>query len=139
MPPIGPRIGTLVAALALGSVARAGAEPLDPFDPTPRQILVQQEISSDLDLVGVAYGPPVAASYSASGGIGTVTIPVASHEELRSGGLEPIPGTFTQVVIAIDLADLGAASQTASGALQSGGLSASFVAQPGRLRDGAGL
>ena len=120
----------LSGALALCASARADVEPLDPFDPTPRQILVELEISSDVGAVGVSYGPPLPASYSTSGGIGTVVIPIESHEQMRGGSLEPIPGTFTPFVIEIHLGDLSAASQSASGALQSGGLLFGFTQNP---------
>src|SRR5262245_35976575 len=119
-----------LAALALGAASPVAGEPLDPFDPTPRAISVELEDSTDLDVVGVSYGDPVAASYSVSGGVGTVVTPVASHEQLRNQGLTPIPGTFTQVVIQIDLGDLGATSQSAQGAFQSGGLLAGFTQNP---------
>jgi hypothetical protein len=126
-----PPCARVVPLVALALLAQRGAaEPLDPFDPTPRAIQVELENSTDVGVVGVSYGPPAAASYSVSGGIGTVVIPVASHEQLRTQGLPPIPGSFTPVVIQIDLGDLGASSQTASGAFQSGGLLAGFTQNP---------
>lgn len=120
----------LSAALLLTAPARADAEPLDPFDPTPRDIRVELEISTDPGVLGQSYGAPVAASYSASGGVGTVVIPIESHELMRAGSLQPIPGTFTPIVIEIDLGDLSAASQGASGGVDGGDHLAGFSQNP---------
>jgi hypothetical protein len=109
----------LVAALvcAHGSASLA-MTPLDVQDPTPRLVLVEWENSTDLSAVGVSYAPPVHASYSATGNVGTLVIPIVSHETMRSSGsLMPLPGTFSSVTIEIDLTTLEVTSQTANGTL----------------------
>jgi hypothetical protein len=104
--------------------------PLQIDDPTPRAVFVEAENSADLAAVGQSYGPPLAATYSAAGGIGTLVIPAESHEEMRAGTLEPVPGSFTPIVIEIDLATGHATSASASGALASGQIGSSFTLQP---------
>ncbi len=113
----------LVAALAWAPASASLATiPLDVQDPTPRTILVERENSTDRSVVGVSYGPPVEASYSASGNVGTLVMPIASHETMRSdGGLVPDPGTFSTLTIEIDLTTLEVTSQTATGTLLIGG------------------
>jgi hypothetical protein len=114
----------LIAAIGICAwSASAVAEPLDLSDTTSRQIEVELENSAGPGVVGVSYGAPVLATYSASGGVGTVTIPIASHQQMRGG---PSPTSYTPYVIQIDLGDLGATSQTASGIAQG----AQFTQQP---------
>ena len=121
------RLAQLSSALAPFA---AVSEPLDLNDPTPRGVLVEPEISSNLATVGQSFGAPLPATYSASGGTGTLVIPVASYETLRSGSLTPVPGSFTALVISIDLATGSATSQPASGAVISGpGQAAVFTQQ----------
>jgi hypothetical protein len=99
----------------------AASEPLDLNDPTPRSVLFQVESSTNPATVGQSYGgPSLPATYSASGGTGTLVIPVASHEALR-GGLTPVPGSFTPILIQFDLATLAATSQPAGGQATDGG------------------
>ncbi len=101
-------VGLLLVGLFLGSpIARADTPALNLLDPSTREVFVELEISSDLSVVGQSYGPPVSALYSASGGIGTLVIPVESHEELR-----PFTGELQPVVIEIDLVDFSAVSST---------------------------
>jgi hypothetical protein len=114
----------------MGGAAASAGTPLDVLDPSPRDVLVEVENSSDLSVVGASFGPPVAATYSASRNVGTLVIPVSSHEAMRAGFLTPIPGTFTPIVIEIDLTTLAATSQTASGSLQSGPVGMAFVQNP---------
>ena len=119
-------------ALLLGLAplaARAQGAPLDVLDPSPRSVLVQVENSSNLATVGQSFGPAFPATWSVSGNTGTLTISAATHEQMRSGGLDPVPGTFTPILIEIDLTSLEASSPIASGALASGGISFSFVQQ----------
>jgi hypothetical protein len=113
----------LVAALVCGHASASLAmPPLDLQDLTPRPVLVEWENSTDLSAVGVSYAPPVGASYSASGNVGTLVIPIASHETMRSTEfLLPSPGTFSSVTIEIDLTTLEVTSQTANGTLLLGG------------------
>jgi hypothetical protein len=116
--------------LALVPVAAyAQGTPLDVSDPTPRDVLFQLESSANLATVGQSFGPALPATYSASGGVGTLVIPIASHEAMR-GGLPPIPGTFTPLVIHIDLATHAATSEAASGAQSQGQLGFSFTLHP---------
>ena len=116
-----------IAALALAPAA-ALAEPLDVLDPTPRSVLVEREISTDPATVGQSYGPPVPATYSASGGTGTLVIPIESHQTLRGGpAIPPVPGSYTPIVISIDLATGAATSQPAAGAHAGGGQTFSFA------------
>ena len=107
-------VAALVCAHASASLAMT---PLDVQDPTPRPVLVEWENSTDLSAVGVSYAPPVGASYSASGNVGTLVIPIPSHETMRAVGLVPLPGTFSAVTIEIDLTTLEVTSQTANGTL----------------------
>jgi hypothetical protein len=76
-------VAALVCAHASASLAMT---PLDVQDPTPRPVLAEWENSTDLSAVGVSYAPPVDASYSASGNVGTLVIPIVSHETMRAGG-----------------------------------------------------
>lgn len=100
--------GLLLVGLFLVSPnARADTQALNLLDPSTREVFVELEISSDRSVVGQSYGPPVSALYSASGGIGTLVIPVESHEELR-----PFTGDLQPVVIEIDLVDFSAVSST---------------------------
>ena len=101
-------VGLLLVGLFLVSpIARADTPALNLLDPSTREVFVELEISSDLSVVGQSYGPPVSALYSASGGIGTLVIPVESHQELI-----PFPGELQPVVIEIDLVDFSAVSST---------------------------
>ena len=111
------RIRLLVALFACAPASASLAMvPLDVQDPTPRTVLVERENSADRSVVGVSYGPPVEATYSASGNVGTLVVPIPSHETLRSDtGFVAEPGTFTALTIEIDLTTLEATSQTASG------------------------
>jgi hypothetical protein len=119
---------TLALSLGFAGAANAqGGAPLDVTDPTPRSVLVQVERSSNLATVGQSFGPAFPATWSASGGTGTLTISAATHEQMRAGGLDAVPGTFTPIVISIDLASLAATTQQASGAQASGGISFSFI------------
>lgn len=118
-----------LALVALAPAHAFAQTPLDVNDPTPRDVLVQLETSANLGVVGVTYGPALPATYSASGGVGTLVIPVASHEAMRSG-LPPIPGSFTPVVIHIDLTTLAASSEAASGAQGQGQFGLSFTLNP---------
>jgi hypothetical protein len=99
----------------------AASEPIDLNDPMPRSVLFQVESSTNPATVGQSFGgPSLPATYSASGGTGTLVIPVESHEALR-GGLTPVPGSFTPIVISIDLATHAATSQPAGGQATDGG------------------
>ena len=93
---MGLRGSAALAWMALapdGASAQIGA-PLDVLDPTPRNVLGQIEGASNLGVVGQSFGPPVPATYSASGNTGTLTISIATHEQLRSGGgFVPVPST----------------------------------------------
>ena len=97
----------LVGLFLVSPSARADTPALNLLDPSTREVFVELEISSDRSVVGQSYGPPVSALYSASGGIGTLVIPVESHEELR-----PFTGELQPVVIEIDLVDFSAVSST---------------------------
>ena len=121
--------GLCFVPLLLASSAFA-QQPLDILDPSPRDVLVEVENSADLSVVGLSFGPPHLASYSATGNVGTLVIPVASHEDMRSGFLTPVPGTFTPIVIQIDLTTLSATSQAASGILQNGNIGMAFTQNP---------
>ena len=105
-------VAALVCAPASASLAMF---PLDVQDPAPRTVLVEWENSTDLSAVGVSYAAPVEASYSASGNVGTLVIPVESHEMIHEATGEPVPGTFSSVTIEIDLTTLEATSQAAGG------------------------
>ena len=108
-------IRSLCAALVgIATPAAIAQTPLDVFDPTPRDVLVQANVS-------------FIATYSASGNTGTLVIPVAAHEQMRSGFLDPVPTTFTPITIDIDLTTFEATSSPASGAMSSGPISLSFA------------
>lgn len=106
--------GIVVSLLASDALS----QPLDVSDPTPRPIHVAFEDSVDPGVVGASFGPELAAFYSEQAGIGTISIPVSSHEAARSGGSTAVPGSFTPVVIEVDLGSLEATSQPASGAVE---------------------
>jgi hypothetical protein len=101
--------------LAAGS---AGAVPLDLEDASSRSILVE------------SFGVTVPAGYAVSGGMGIVTISATDHELLRPHSLDPVPGSFTPLVLRIDLGDGSATSDQASGAWETPPQSESFTQGP---------
>jgi len=125
---ISPLRRLLAAAILVAPLADAGAAPpLQLLDTTARPISVEIENSSAIDSVGQSYGAPFPASYSVSGGVGSVVISAATHEAMYAGYIPaPVPGSFTPIVIEIDLATQQAASQVASGGFASGPLTESF-------------
>ncbi len=70
-------------------------------------------------------------AFAASGGTGTLVIPIESHQALRmSPAIPPVPGSFTPFVISIDLATGAATSQpTSGGSIIGPGQAAVFVQQ----------
>jgi hypothetical protein len=111
-------------------VALAQGAPLDVTDPTPRNVFVQVEQSSNLSTVGQAFGPAFPATWSASGNTGTLTISKETHEQMRvAGGYTAVPNSFTPIVFEIDLTTLEATSQPASGAMVSGPIGFGFTQQ----------
>jgi len=127
----GAALGLRVAAIVLGAVSGARADvPLRIEDGTPRAVFIEVEGSSDLGAVGLSYGPPFPATYSAANGVGTLVISAETHAAMRAGFLQPVPDTFTPLVIEIDLSTRHATSQSASGALASGPISESFTQNP---------
>lgn len=131
MPPAILLSSAALVLLLLAPMAPASAQtlPVDVLDPRPREVLVQLEESSDLAVVGQVFGPPFPAAYAVNGNTGTVTISVETHETMRSGllGMLPVPGSFTPIVIEIDLTTLEATSPPASGALENPPLSFDFT------------
>jgi hypothetical protein len=124
--PAAASLRTLASAVLALAAATAHAEPLDLNDPTPRDVLFQVETSGNLATVGQSFGPALPATYSASGGIGTLVIPISSHEALRAF-LPPVPGSFTPIVIQIDLATHAATSQPAGGQMADGPITFAFT------------
>ena len=102
-----PHLGFFITiAFAAGVTAADAAVPLRILDTTSRAVFVEIESSSNIDTVGQSFGGPVyPASYSATGGIGTLVISAATHEAMYAGNFPaPVPGSFTPIVIEIDLA-----------------------------------
>lgn len=115
-------------AALLGALPATAQAPLDVLDPTPRDVLLQFEISANLATVGQTFGPTFPATYSVSGNTGTLVISTATHELIRSGGgWSPVPGSFTPIVFAIDLTTLEATSQPAGGQIESGPVTLAFT------------
>jgi hypothetical protein len=124
-------LGAASVAILLAAAAEARAlVPLRIEDETERAVFVEVEGSSDLAIVGQSFGPPFPATYSASGGVGTLVISAETHAAMRAGFLEPVPGSFTPIEIEIDLATRHATSGSASGALASGPISMTFTQNP---------
>jgi hypothetical protein len=123
------RHALLAAAVLAVHATEAGATiPLQILDTTARAVFVEIENSSAIDTVGQSYGPAFPASYSATGGVGTLVISAATHQSMYAGSFPaPVPGSFTPIVIAIDLATHHAASQVASGSFASGPVTGSFT------------
>jgi hypothetical protein len=117
-----------LAVVALAPVHAFAQAPLDPGNLATRQVSVQLENSPGLATVGQSFGPAVPATYFVSGGVGTLVIPIASHEEMREGSFwEAVPGSFSEYVIQIDLATLHATSvPPTTGAMESNELNMSF-------------
>jgi hypothetical protein len=112
------------------STLDAGASvPLRILDTPARQVFVEIESSSNIDTVGQSYaGPAYPATYSATGSVGTLVISAATHESMYAGYYPaPVPGSFTPIVIEIDLATRHATSQVASGGFLSGQVSGGFT------------
>lgn len=122
----GRALRSLVPLCVASAPLAASPQPLDLNDPTPRAVLVELETSTAPGTVGASFGAPLPATYSASGGTGTLVIPVESHEAMRAG-LLPVPGSYTPIVIEIDLATGAATSQPASGAQADAGQTFSFA------------
>lgn len=103
----------LVAMCALtASTMSSAQEPLDIFNAASRTVMVQLENSADPAVVGQSFGAPVPATYSVQGMTGTLVIPSESHQEWRLEGYPPDAyGSFSPIVIEIDLATLEATSQ----------------------------
>lgn len=113
---------------AVGVTEADASVPLRILDTPARAVFVEIENSSNIDTLGQSYGPVFPATYSASGGVGTLVISAATHEAMYSGDFPaPVPGSFTPIVIEIDLATRHATSQVASGAFASGPLTGSFT------------
>jgi len=110
-------IGSLAAAPALGA-------PLDLSNPTPRAIRVEFETSADPSTIAQVYSPKYAATYSATGNVGTVVISGPVYESAAAtnaldyfntsliGAL--VPGSSTPFRLDIDLTTRHAVAQTLS-------------------------
>ena len=122
-----PAVAPIAALLLVLNIEAFAQTPLDLLDPTPRSITVRVENSSDLAVVGASFGPPFPATYSASGNTGTLVISAETHEQMRAGFPEPVPSSFTPIVIEFDLTTFSASSLPASGAHASGPISSSFT------------
>jgi hypothetical protein len=113
------------------------AEPLDVLDPSPRPVLLEFEISSDPSVVGQNYSSPYPATYSASGGVGTVTLAGSEYESFLSayGGawLDGVmSGTFSDFTVEIDLTTL----EATGGAYGQLGFPAAMVTDVSTTRSG---
>jgi hypothetical protein len=118
---MGQRILTSLLGLAwvCGSAQHAQAVPLDLLDVAPRTIVAE-----------FTYGGPQAAQYSVTGGVGEVHLSPESHQQVRPSFIEPVPESFTPLVLHIDLADGSATSELATGGYASPPLSETFVQGP---------
>ncbi len=122
-----PNLWGLIAACLVAAPAGAQVVPLDVDDPTPRAILVQFEESLDLSVVGESFGPAWPGTWSVSGNIGRIDITAETHEQIRDTAFLPsVPGTFSPIVVEIDLTMLEATSQPTGGASSNGTQGASF-------------
>jgi hypothetical protein len=116
------RIFACVVAFA-SAAARAAAQeiPLQVADPTPRPVLVRFETSSDPAQVGQSFGPAWPATWSVSAGVGRVEVSAETHAQARAAGeglgYAPVPGSFSPIVVEIDLATLEATSEPTGGEL----------------------
>ncbi len=117
-------------ATVFALVGPAAAAPLDLTDTSSRSVQIEVENSSGLAVVGAGFGPPFPATYSVTGGVGTVLVSPATHELMHAGFPQPVPGSFTSLIIEVDLATLHATSQTASGAFASGPVTGGFTLHP---------
>jgi hypothetical protein len=122
--------GLFAAALLHAPPAGAAVVPLRIDDATQRPVYIQAENSSHLATVGQSFGSAFPATYSASGGVGTLTVDPQTFSQLEPIGIAPVPGSFTPFVIQIDLATRHATSSTASGSYAGGGQSQSFTLHP---------
>jgi hypothetical protein len=118
------------ASLLLPPMAFAAVVPLRVDDATPRPVYIQVENSSNLASVGQSFGPAFPATYSAAGGVGTLTVDPQTFSQFEPIAIPPVPGSFTSFVIQIDLATKHASSQPASGGYAGGGQSQSFTLHP---------
>jgi hypothetical protein len=105
-----------VVGVALLAAFPVSGEPLDVLDAGPRVILLEIEVSPSPGSVGQQYSAPYPATYSVSGGTGTVTLAGALYEShLDShggpGGAIPSPGTFSDYTLEIDLSTLDVTGQ----------------------------
>jgi len=113
-----PSRSLVMGCLALLCGLSARAEPLDLQDPTPRPVQVDWQ------------GQTAVAGFAVDGDSAVVSLSAEAHEQLRPHFLEPVPGSFSPLVITIDRSlGVGTSSQ-ASGAWASGPTSASFVQGP---------
>jgi hypothetical protein len=126
---VSPRWPALLATV-FALVGPAAAAPLDLTDTSSRPVEIAVENSSELAVVGQGFGPGFPATYSVTGGVGTVLVSPETHALMRTGFLQPVPGSFTSLAIEVDLTTLQAISQTASGAFASGPLTSGFTQHP---------
>ena len=118
----------VVRRRAVRAGAADAAVPLQLLDTTARQVVVEIENSSAIDTVGQTFGADFPASYPVAGGSGRVVISAATHEAMWAGYFPaPVPGSFTPIVIEIELATHHAMSQVASGGFASGPLTEGFT------------
>lgn len=108
----------LVALLA----PRAAAAPLDLDDPTPRPVDVEfDQESDDFTAQGGSYSTPLRGSFESDGNIAYVTISgpdlAVKIDQLLGGILTTLPETFSDYVIAIEVATRAVLAADASGTI----------------------
>lgn len=100
----------VAASLLFGLAAELRAEPVDPFDPTPRQVQVEIEVSPHPQDYGLSWSAPLLGTFSYTSFLGPdfaqITVPGAVYEDFLEayglpGGLTLIPGTVTDFIILI--------------------------------------
>ena len=81
------RSTALTALLTLAFAGSAAGAPLNLSNLSARQVLVEFENSiTDPSIIATSRGSPVLASYSVSGGVGTVEIAIPEWEAARTEG-----------------------------------------------------
>lgn len=114
------RSSVLALSIALGAALPAAAEPVDLDDATARDVLVQvDENVDDFGAIGANFGTEITAQFASDGVTATVTVGGAAIEDLIelvfAGAASVVPGSFSDYVLAIDVATGTVLSATVSG------------------------
>lgn len=105
---------TVLLVLLLAASRALAQQPLDLADVAARSVLVEIEISTALDAVGVQYSDPLPASFSVVGDVARVVVDSATYEAYLLEGTQGVQITASDFVVEIDLTTLEAVNDPPS-------------------------